>query len=143
MTSSSLVSPLSTTPAETRSIFPHPTSALATHHQSHNSKHLSGSVSLKLRREMTQPTLSRIEVVSSTDSPIEKLAANDNYLFQFRSNTNNSNPVYKLSQTQQPDSRQKSLKANTNRLSVDFLPVRQLSRSKATNPLPSPKGKHI
>ncbi|CAF4699954.1 unnamed protein product, partial [Rotaria socialis] len=90
MNSSSLSTSLSMTPAENRPVLAHSASALATHLQSSSSKSSSSPVSLKLRREMTQPTLTRIDVAPIADSSLEKLAASENYLFQFRSvpNTN-------------------------------------------------------
>ncbi|CAF0803535.1 unnamed protein product [Rotaria sordida] len=134
--SSSISSSLSATPAENRPVPPHSASALATH-QSFSSKTPNTPVSLKLRREMTQPALTRVELNPSSDSPIEKLATNDNFVFQFRSMSNNNNN--KLSQNQQPDLRQKPLKISPHRLSVESLPIRQLSRSKVNNGLSSPK----
>jgi hypothetical protein len=127
----------STTPAETLPLPPHPASALSTHHHSFSSKNANNPVTLRLRREMTQPTMSRIELISS-DTPLGKIAANDSFPFQFRSNNNNIN---KLNPNQQYDIRSKQLKISSNRVSVDYLPVRQLSRSKLNDPLPSPKGK--
>ncbi|CAF2430806.1 unnamed protein product [Rotaria sp. Silwood2] len=133
-------SSLSASPAENRPILPHSASALATTHQSLFSKNSNSNtpISLKLRREMTQPALTRIEVIPSSDSPLEKLATSDNFLFQYRSISNNNNNN-KLNQNQQSDIRQKQLKISSNRLSVDYLPVRQLSRSKVNSGLPSPK----
>ncbi|CAF4970836.1 unnamed protein product [Rotaria socialis] len=145
MNSSSLSTSLSMTPAENRPVLAHSASALATHLQSSSSKSSSSPVSLKLRREMTQPTLTRIDVAPIADSSLEKLAASENYLFQFRSvpntNTNIITNNTKSNQNQQADLRQRHLKVTPARLSVDFLPVRQITRTKVTNALPSPKGK--
>ncbi|CAF1538502.1 unnamed protein product [Rotaria magnacalcarata] len=145
MNSSSLSTSLSMTPAENRPVLAHSASALATHLHSSSSKSSSSPVSLKLRREMTQPTLTRVEVAPIADSSLEKLAASDNYLFQLRSvpNTNTNTNIItnntKSNQNQQADLRQRQLKVTPTRLSIDYLPVRQISRTKVTNALPSPK----
>jgi hypothetical protein len=128
----------STTPVEHRLVLSHPPSALSVQPQhpllpSKNSNH---TVSLKLRREMTQPVLNRVELTSSMDSPIEKIAANDSVPFQIRLNHNN-----KLNQNQQSDLRSKQIKLNASRLSVDYGPIRHISRSRVNDRLPSPKGK--
>ncbi|CAF4871522.1 unnamed protein product, partial [Rotaria socialis] len=85
----------------------------------------------------------RIDVAPIADSSLEKLAASENYLFQFRSvpntNTNIITNNSKSNQNQQADLRQRHLKVTPARLSVDFLPVRQITRTKVTNALPSPK----
>jgi hypothetical protein len=136
-TNSSSTSPSSsTTPAEPRLVLSHPSSALGTQQQSISSKNSIHPVSLRLRREMTQPVLNRVELISSLDSPLEKIAANDSLPFQLRLNNTN-----KLNQNQQSDLRCKQFKINPSRLSVDYVPVRQISRSRVNDCLPSPKGK--
>lgn len=151
MSSTSVLASISTTPAENRPNMVHSASPLASHAQSSNPKNSSSPVSLKLRREMTQPTLTRVEVVPLADSPLERLAANDMYSFNLRSvPNNNNNPFtvnnnnnnsFKLNPSQPTDTRQRQSRMPSTRLTVDYLPIRQISRTKATNALPSPKGK--
>lgn len=118
---------------------PHPASALDVQQQPSSSKSSNRSVTLKLRREMTQPILSRAELVSTMDCPLEKLVMNDNFPAQYRSNITN----IKLNQNHQSDLRCKPLKINPSRLSAEYVPVRHLSRSKVNDHLPSPKGNRI
>ena len=142
VTSTPMSSSLSTTPAETRPVLPHSASTFPEQHHSFSAKNPNIPASLKLRREMTQPALHRIEFVPSSDSPIEKPAINDNYLFHYRSNINNINTSHhRLNQNQQIDVRQKQGRINPTHLSIDYLPFRQISKSKVNNPLPSPRGK--
>ncbi len=127
---SSSSSSSSNSPAETRPSASHPTSALGTtQHQSFTPKPPSHPVTLKLRREVTQPILSRVELVSTLDSPLEKIAANDNFPIQYRSNITNHK------------SKPKNIRINPSRLSADYFPVRQISRSRVNDRPPSPKGK--
>jgi len=101
-----------------------------------SSKSVQNFTSVKFRREMSQPVLSHVGLVSSPDSPIEKLATNDSSSFPSRPNMN-----YRLNQLSQSDTRQKQIKINASRISVDCLPIRQISRSRVNDPFPSPKGK--
>jgi hypothetical protein len=96
-------------------------------------------VTLKLRREYTQPALSRVELVSSADFPLEKIAANDNFPNQYRTSIIAPKPYH----NPQTDTRHKQLRINASRLSVDYVPVRQLSRTRVNDGLPSPKGTKI
>lgn len=126
----------STTPAEPPPIVPHPSSALSAQYHATVTKTSNSPASLKLRREMTQPALSRIELFSSTDLPMEKLAVNDFVTTPYRASL-------KINGCQPPiDVRSKLQKSNSTRLSAEYLPQRQTTRSKiVTDRLPSPKGK--
>lgn len=124
------------TPADARPAVSHPASALATHHPASSEKKSTPPVTLKLRREMTQPVLSRAELVSSMDAPLGKLA-DDVFPSQYRSNILST----KSNQNYQPDHRSKQLRINASRLSADYFPIRQVSRSRVNDRLPSPKGK--
>ena len=124
--------------AESRPAVSHPASALGTQPSSSPAKNPSPPVTLKLRREMTQPVLSRAELVSSMDAPLEKLANNDIFPIQYRSNIIST----RGNQTQQTDHhRSRHVRINGSRLSADYFPVRQVSRSRVNDRLPSPKGK--
>ncbi|CAF0755371.1 unnamed protein product [Adineta steineri] len=127
-------SPESTTSAENHST---PPSQTNNNHLSENqllsAKSFHNLASLRLRREMSQPALSRVELTCSTDSSSEKNGTNDNLSLHSRPNVN-----YRLSQ--QPDIRQKQYKLNPARLSIEYLPVRQISRSRVYDNPPSPKG---
>ena len=127
------------TPAETRPTLSHPASAISAHHQSFVTKNSTPPVTLRLRREMTQPTLSRAELVSSMDFPLEKIATNDNFPLPYRSNISST----KSNLTSQSDLRCKQIKIVASRLSAEYVPVRQISRSRVNDALPSPKGKRI
>lgn len=133
---SSPCSPSSNSPAETRPNISQPASALSVQHQSSVTKNSTPQLAtLRLRREMTQPTIGRVELVSSMDAPLEKLAANDTFPAQYRSNLTNTK--------QQTDIRNKSLRIIPSRLSADYFPVRHVSRTRVNDRLPSPKGKII
>ena len=132
-------SSLSNTPAENRPVVSHPVSALGTQHQTFTSRNPNPPVTLRLRREFTQPVLSRVELVSSADFPLEKIAANDNFPNQYRTSVIAPKPYH----NPQTDTRHKQLRVNPSRLSADYTPVRQLSRSRVNDCLPSPKGKKI
>jgi len=136
---SSSSSSASNTPAEIRPVVPQSASALSMQHQTVSSKASNSPATFKFRREMTQPTISRAELMSSLDYPIEKIAANDNFPNQYRSNIT----INKSYHNQQSDIRHKQLKINPSRLSVDYVPIRQISRSRVNDCLPSPKGKKI
>lgn len=126
------------TPGESRPAVSHPASALATQPPSPPAKNFSPPVTLKLRREMTQPVLSRAELVSSMDAPLEKLANNDMFPIQYRSN------IISTRANQSPltdQHRSRHVRINGSRLSADYFPVRQVSRSRVNDRLPSPKGK--
>lgn len=126
----------STPPAENPVILPHPSSALSAQYHSMTVKSSSSPASLRLRREMTQPVLNRIELFSSTDCPMEKMASNDAVAIPYRTSLkiNGSQPPIEI--------RPKLLKSTSTRLSAEYLPGRQVSRSKiVTDRLPSPKGK--
>lgn len=127
------------TPAESRPAISHPASALAVQHPSFTEKKSTPPVTLKLRREMTQPVLSRAELVSSMDAPLEKLANNDMFPSQYRSNILGT----KTNSNHQQDHRSRQVRINASRLSADYFPVRQVSRSRVNDRLPSPKGKLI
>ncbi|UJR37974.1 hypothetical protein I4U23_030656 [Adineta vaga] len=128
----------SVTPAENHSNFLHRASSRLTDNQILSSKSFQNLTSLKLRREMSQPALSRSELNSSSDNPTEKSSSNDN-----TSTISRTNIIYRLSQSQQPDLRQKQVKLNPTRLSLENVPIRHISRSRVNdNPL-SPKGKRI
>ncbi|CAF1316316.1 unnamed protein product, partial [Didymodactylos carnosus] len=107
-----------------------------------NNSNTESRVTLKLRREMTQPTLARVELLSN--SPLETLAfsqsADDNY---HQYNQINGKNFAKLFRTQQNDPlhsiQPAKLKTNPSRMFIDSLPVRQLSRTKVNDRLPSPK----
>ncbi len=101
-----------------------------------SSKSVQNLTSVKFRREMSQPVLSHVGLITSSDFPIEKLATNDSSPFQSRPNMN-----YRLNQFPQSDIRQKQIKINASRISVECLPIRQISRSRVNDPFPSPKGK--
>ncbi|CAF4348719.1 unnamed protein product, partial [Adineta steineri] len=126
-------SPESTTSAENHST---PPSQTNNNHLSENqllsAKSFHNLASLRLRREMSQPALSRVELTCSTDSSSEKNGTNDSLSLHSRPNVN-----YRLSQ--QPDIRQKQYKLNPARLSIEYLPVRQISRSRVYDNPPSPK----
>lgn len=134
-------SPAPLTPGESRPTVSHPASALGAQPPSPPTKNISPSVSLKLRREMTQPVLSRAELISSMDAPLEKLANNDLFPIQYRSNIVST----RANQTHVPEThRSRQVRINGSRLSADYFPVRQVSRSRVNDRLPSPKGKiHI
>ena len=135
---SSPLSSHSTTSAENRSILPHPTSALSAQYHPTVSKSSHSPASLKLRRELSQPAMNRIELFSSTDCPMEKLIANDIVPMPYRTSLkiNGSQPPFEI--------RSRLPKTNSTRLSVDYLPTRQTNRSKVvTDRLPSPKGKSL
>ena len=136
----SLSSSSPNTPAvEARLTMQHPASALGVQQQSSSSKTSTPSVTLKLRREMTQPALSRAELVSTMDASLEKLAANDTFPPQYRTNLTST----KLNLPHQSDLRCKQLRINPSRLSAECFPVRHISRSRVNDRLPSPKGKQI
>ena len=118
---------------EVRPIPTHPTSA---HQSSTLLRNPYAAPSLKLRREMTQPALNRVELTSS-ECPIDKMVDDDLIPFPYRSSLkiNASTPPF--------DFRSKRSKANANRLTVDYFPTKTVSRSKANENLPSPKGKHL
>ncbi len=136
---SSSSSSTSNTPAEIRPAVPQSASALSMQHQTLSSKTSNSPATFKFRREMTQPTISRAELMSSLDYPLEKIATNDNFPNQYRSNI----IISKSYHNQQADIRHKQLKINASRLSVDYVPIRQISRSRVNDCLPSPKGKKI
>ncbi len=127
------------TPAEVRTGITHPASALGIQHQSSATKNPNPVVTLKFRREMTQPIISRAELVSTMDYPLEKLVMNDNFPVQYRSNITST----KLNQNHQSDLRCKQLKINPGRFCSDYYPARHLSRSRINDRLPSPKGKRF
>ena len=135
-TSSTPPSSSSTTPAEARPLLPHPSSALSAHYHSFTAKSPHSPASLRLRREMTQPSLNRLELMSASDNLLDRNHLLGDILpFPYRSNVK-SNPG------QAPlDIRSKTSKTNPTRLSADYFPTRQVSRSKANDSLPSPKGK--
>jgi hypothetical protein len=137
----SLSSSSPNTPAtEVRITMQHPASALcAQQHSSSSSKNSTPSVTLKLRREMTQPALSRVELVSTMDASLEKLAGNDTFPPQYRTNIANT----KLNQPNQSDLRCKQLRINPSRLSAECFPIRHISRTRVNDRLPSPKGKRM
>jgi len=127
----------SNTSPETRPVVSQPVGALNTHPHSFTMKAPAQPVTLKLRREMTQPTLSRVELVSTLDNPLEKLAVNENLSTPYRANV-------KLAQNQHTtDYRHRQIRINASRLSAEYFPVRQVSRTRVNDHLPSPKGKQI
>jgi hypothetical protein len=87
---------------------------------------------------MTQPILSRAELVSSLDFSHEKNVINENFPLAFRANLTSNKLTY-----HQSDLRHKQLRLNPSRLPTDCSPVRQTSRSRVNDRLPSPKGKKI
>ncbi|CAF1148026.1 unnamed protein product [Didymodactylos carnosus] len=107
-----------------------------------NSSNTENRIAVKLRREMTQPTLTRVELLSNP--PLETLAlsqtVDDNY---HQYNPINGKNFVKLLRSQQNDPLFSmpinKLKSTSSRISVDSLPIRQLSRSKINDRLPSPK----
>ena len=126
----------STTPVEVRPLLPHPTSALSANYHSLTTKSAQSPASLRLRREMTQPSMNRIELLSSSENILDKNLISDILPFPYRSGL-------KVTSSQAPlDIRSRAPKINPNRLSADYFPTRQVSRSKVNDSLPSPKGKH-
>jgi len=124
----------STTPAELPGLLPHPNSALSAPYHSTTTKTSTSPASLKLRRELTQPALNRIELFSSNDCPMEKMASNELLSVPYRSNL-------KINGGQPPlEIRPRLSKTNSTRLSAEYFPTRQVTRSKIVNDrLPSPK----
>lgn len=126
----------STTPVEVRPLLPHPTSALSANYHSLTMKSAQSPVSLRLRREMTQPSMNRMELFSSSENMLDKNLISDILPFPYRSSL-------KVTSSQAPlDIRSRAPRVNPNRLSADYFPTRQVSRSKVNDSLPSPKGKH-
>ncbi|CAF1079154.1 unnamed protein product [Adineta ricciae] len=137
-TQSNLPSPSSSssmTPAENQPTLAQRSSSRLTDNQVLSSKSFHNLAALKLRREMSQPALSRVEFNSSSDNPSEKISSNDNSSLPSRTNI-----IYRLSQSQQPDLRQKQAKLNPTRLSLENLPVRHISKTRVNDNPPSPKG---
>lgn len=138
-TQSNLPSPSSSssvTPAENHPTLAQRSTSRLTDNQVLSSKSFHNLAALKLRREMSQPTLSRVEFNSSSDNPLEKASSNENSSLPSRANV-----IYRLSQSQQPDLRQKQVKLNPTRLSLENLPVRHISKTRVNDNPPSPKGK--
>ena len=117
------------TPADTRSVPSHSAGAIRIRHQPFVPRTPASS---KLRREMTQPTLNRLELYSSSS---EKQLINDFSPFQMRSSN-------KLQQHQRSiDTRSRRSRINSTRLTADHLPHRPVTRSILIDRPPSPKGK--
>ena len=118
------------TPAETRCVPSHSAGAMSIRQQPFVPKTPAPS---KLRRELTQPTLNRLELYSS--SPEEKQLTNDFSPFQLRSNIKLQSPQRSV------ETRAKRSRINSTRLTVDHLPNRPVTRSILIDRPPSPKGK--
>jgi hypothetical protein len=125
----------STTPVEARPL-PHPASALSGNYHSLTAKSAQSPASLRLRRELTQPSLNRLELISSSENVLDKSLIGDILPFPYRSSVKATSSHAPL------DIRSKIARANPNRLSADYFPTRQVSRTKVNDSLPSPKGKH-
>jgi hypothetical protein len=83
--------------------------------------------------DITQPSIDPNDTISSTDSAYEKI---DDCQYHFTPN-NTSNQL----SIKKNDARFKQLKTNSNRISVNALPVRRLNRLKVNDHVSSSKGK--
>lgn len=125
-------SPSSNGLAEVRQSQTHPSSAQ--NHSSNQKSQQNTTPSLKLRREMTQPVMSRAEFMSS-DGTIEKIVEDELIPFPYRASLRiNANPP-------PIDIRSKPSRTASNRLTADYFPPKTVGRPRINDRLPSPKGK--